>query len=158
MQDVNPSAGGRHVVDYEMDDTVLADSMEHFKALGNRTRDEILTLLSERAATITQLAKVLGKPKGSVGYHVKVLEDAGLIRVVRTNRVRAMTEKYYGRVARTIVFDAVKEDDPLFMLNDARREARFVEGEPLPHTTPPSSIRTSRSRTPGSARCVPAVD
>jgi hypothetical protein len=34
---------------------------------------------------------------------VKVLEQAGLIRVVRTRKVRALTEKYYGRVARLFV-------------------------------------------------------
>lgn len=133
QEDGTPSSG--HVVDYEMDDTIQADTPKQYRALGNRTRDQILTLLSERAATITQLAGVLDKPKGSVGYHVKVLEDAGFIRVVRTNKVRAMTEKYYGRVGRTIVFGGAKEDDPFFMLNDALREATVVEGEALPMFT-----------------------
>ena len=32
-----------------------------------------------------------------------MLEKAGLIRVVRTRKVRALTEKYYGRVARLFV-------------------------------------------------------
>lgn len=122
-------------MDYEMDETVRADTPEQYKALGNRTRDQILALLSERAATITQLAAALDKPKGSVGYHVKVLAEAGFIRVVRTNKVRAMTEKYYGRVGRTIVFGGAKEDDPFFMLNDALREATAVEGEALPMFT-----------------------
>jgi DNA-binding transcriptional ArsR family regulator len=122
-------------VDYEMDETVRADTPEQYKALGNRTRDQILALLSERAATITQLAAALDKPKGSVGYHVKVLAKAGFIRIVRTNKVRAMTEKYYGRVGRTIVFGGAKEDDPFFMLNDALREATAVEGEALPMFT-----------------------
>lgn len=52
-------------------------------------------------------------PKGTVGHHLKVLEKAGLIRVVRTRQVRAMTEKYYGRVARLFelkgVDDAAKD-------------------------------------------------
>lgn len=60
-------------------------------------------LLRERAASITELAEVLSSPKGTVGHHVKVLERAGLIRVVRTRKVRALTEKYYGRVARLFV-------------------------------------------------------
>jgi hypothetical protein len=41
---------------------------------------------------------------------VKVLEQAGLIRVVATRRVRALTEKYYGRVARLFV---LQSDDTL---------------------------------------------
>lgn len=37
-----------------------------------------------------------------MNYHVKALVDAGLLRVVRTRRVRAMEERYYGRTARTM--------------------------------------------------------
>lgn len=48
-------------------------------------------------------------PKGTVGHHLKVLEKADLVRVVRTRQVRALTEKYYGRVARLFV---LKSTDP----------------------------------------------
>jgi hypothetical protein len=43
-----------------------------------------------------------------------VLEEANLIRVVRTRKVRAMTERYYGRLARLyrIVADEVEPYDP----------------------------------------------
>ena len=60
-------------------------------------------MLRERAASTSELATVLEAPKGTVGHHLKVLEAAGLIRVVRTRKVRALTEKYYGRVARLFV-------------------------------------------------------
>lgn len=126
------SAQSQHTLDYELADAVRADTPEQLRALGNETRDQILTLLSERAATTSQIAEALGKPKGSVGYHMKVLEQAGFIRIVRTNKVRAMTEKYYGRTARTIVFGGGHKDDPFFMLDDARRQAMAIEGEPLP--------------------------
>jgi len=49
-------------------------------------------------------------PKGTVGHHVKVLEKADLVRVVRTRQVRALTEKYYGRVARLFV---LRSADPV---------------------------------------------
>jgi hypothetical protein len=39
-----------------------------------------------------------------------VLESAGLVRVVRTRKVRALTEKFYGRVARLFV---LKSDEAL---------------------------------------------
>ena len=48
-------------------------------------------LLREQARSITELADELDVPTGTVGHHVKVLEDAGLVRVVRTRRVRAVT-------------------------------------------------------------------
>ena len=75
-------------------------SEEQIRAVADSTRRRILSLLRERAASTTELAEALGQPKGTVGHHVKVLEDARLIRVVRTRKVRALTEKYYGRLAR----------------------------------------------------------
>jgi hypothetical protein len=40
-----------------------------------------------------------------------VLEAAGLVKVVRTRRVRAMTESFYGRVARLYVLKSA-DDKP----------------------------------------------
>ncbi|MGH3134251.1 MAG: ArsR/SmtB family transcription factor [Gaiellaceae bacterium] len=73
------------------------------RALADPLRSKIVTLLRQRAASTTELAAALGTPKGTVGHHLKVLERAGLIHVVRTRKVRALTEKYYGRVARLFV-------------------------------------------------------
>lgn len=56
-----------------------------------------------------QLARALDIPKGTVGHHLKVLERAGLVRVVHTRQVRAVTEKFYGRTARLFLFEA---EDP----------------------------------------------
>lgn len=96
---------GRRKPDYEfLDDLLAVREPEQFKAVGDPTRSRIISLLSERAATTSQLAAALGQPKGSVGHHLKVLERAGLIRVVRTRQVRAITEKYYGRTARLFEF------------------------------------------------------
>ncbi len=38
-----------------------------------------------------------------------MLEAAGLVRVVRTRRVRALTESFYGRVARLFVIKSTDE-------------------------------------------------
>lgn len=109
-----------HTLDYEAEEAVVVSSSDQLKAVADETRTDILHLLSERAATVSQLAEALEKPKGTIGYHAKVLEDAGLIRVVRTNKVRAMTEKYYGRTGRTVVFaETPKPDDPMWFVNDA---------------------------------------
>lgn len=98
----------RNKPDYELDDVLEVREPEQFKAAGNPMRQRIISLLSERAATTSQLAEALGQPKGSVGHHLKVLEKAGLIRVVRTRQVRAITEKYYGRTARFFEFGVVE--------------------------------------------------
>jgi len=83
---------------------------EQLKALAGGLRARIVMLLRERAASTTELAEALGVPKGTAGHHLKVLERAGLIRVVATRRVRAVTEKYYGRVARLFVLKTDESD------------------------------------------------
>jgi DNA-binding transcriptional ArsR family regulator len=90
------------VPDYDLAPSVAADRPAQWKALADPTRSAILHLVLERAATTTELATALGRPKGSVDHHLKVLERAGLVRVVRTRQVRAVTERFWGRTARTI--------------------------------------------------------
>lgn len=86
--------------DYTLDESLDLTTPEQLKALGDSTRQKILAFLGQQSATTKQLAEALGQPKGTIGHHLKVLQEAGLIRVVRTRLVRAITEKYYGRVAR----------------------------------------------------------
>jgi DNA-binding transcriptional ArsR family regulator len=87
--------------DYQLAPTLQFETAEQYKALFDETRIQIVDLLLERAATIKELSDTLEKPKGTIGHHVSALEDAGLIRVVRTKMVRAIEAKYYGRTART---------------------------------------------------------
>ena len=68
--------------------------------MGHPLRTTILGLLHERAATVTELAIAVERPKSTVAHHVKVLTEAGLVQVVRTRRVRAIEERFYGRTAR----------------------------------------------------------
>src|SRR5207237_5961865 len=90
--------------DYEAVDVLVVREHEQLRALGDDLRSKIVVLLRERAASTTELAEKLGLPKGTVGHHVKVLEKAGLIRVVRTRQVRALTESYYGSNSRLFLF------------------------------------------------------
>src|SRR5262245_66542204 len=90
------------VPDYELPESVVADQPHQLKAMGDRTRMAILDLVLERAASVTELAGALQKPKSTVAHHVDVLRRAGLLRVVRTRQVRAVTEAFYGRTGRTI--------------------------------------------------------
>ena len=91
--------------DYELAEQLVVDSAEQHRALGNLTRHRILGLLLDRAMTGAQLAESLGVLKGSVSFHLRTLERAGLVRVVRTRPVRGVTERYYGRTARRFELD-----------------------------------------------------
>src|SRR6476661_6280988 len=86
--------------DYELAERIALTRPDQVKALSHPLRTTILGLLHERAATVTELATAVGRPKSTIAHHVKVLADAGLVRVVRTRRVRAVEERFYGRTAR----------------------------------------------------------
>lgn len=90
----------RSVPDYELADTVELTTAEQVRAISDPLRTTLLGLLHERAATVTELATAVGRPKSTVAHHVKVLADAGILQVVRTRRVRAIEERFYGRAAR----------------------------------------------------------
>lgn len=104
--------------DYELDDVLVVEEPNQLRALADPFRGRIITLLRQRAASTTELAGALATPKGTVGHHLKALEKAGLVRVVRTRKVRALTEMYYGRVARLFV---LKTDES--MPDDLKRGA-----------------------------------
>jgi DNA-binding transcriptional ArsR family regulator len=86
--------------DYELADRLALTRPEQVKALSHPLRNTILGLLHERAATVSELAAAVERPKSTVAHHVKALANAGLLQVVRTRRVRAIEERFYGRTAR----------------------------------------------------------
>src|SRR4029450_11785435 len=88
------------VPDYELDDKIELNTAAQLRALADPLRSMILALLLERAGTVTELVSAIGRPKSTVAHHVAVLVDAGMLKVVRTRRVRAIDERYYGRTAR----------------------------------------------------------
>jgi DNA-binding transcriptional ArsR family regulator len=92
----------QQIPDYDLDEIVVVTAPEQLRALADPLRATLLELLLERAATVTEMAQAVDRPKSTVAYHVNLLVDAGLFRVVRTRRVRAIEERFYGRVARTI--------------------------------------------------------
>ncbi len=87
---------------HELADRLVLTRADQVRALGHPLRTTILGLLTERAASVAELALATGRPKGTVAHHVGVLHAAGLLQVVRTRRVRAVEERFYGRAARTV--------------------------------------------------------
>jgi DNA-binding transcriptional ArsR family regulator len=102
------------IPDYDLVEKMVITAPAQLRAIADPLRDTILDLLLERAATVSELATAVGRPKSTVAHHVNVLVDAGMLRVVRTRRVRAIDERSYGRTARVFYVGVVNRpgEDP----------------------------------------------
>jgi DNA-binding transcriptional ArsR family regulator len=102
------------IPEYELADRIVVTAPAQLRALADPLRAVILDLLLERAATVAELAAAVQRPKSTVAHHVNVLVEAGMLRVVRTRRVRAIDERYYGRTARVFYVGVVNRpgEDP----------------------------------------------
>ncbi|MEV6367644.1 helix-turn-helix domain-containing protein [Micromonospora musae] len=114
----------------ELPETFHVTTHEQLRAVSNLTRHRIMAVLRFEPATITQIAERVGLAKGSSSYHVRLLERAGLVRVVRTRKVRGVTERYYTMAARSIVLPDPGEGGPDVLMRHAVAdlEASPVEG------------------------------
>ena len=136
------------VPDYELDDVVDAESPAQLKAIADPLRSQILDLVLERAATVTELAAALDRPKSSIAYHVDTLVDVGMLKVVRTRKVRAIEERFYGRVGRTIMIGEGSLPDgtePRNFLAVAQSELAVDEPKQMSSTLRHARIPTERA-------------
>lgn len=119
------------IPDYDLDEMLVITEPKQLRALADPVRGTLLELLLERAATIGELATAVGRPKSTVDYHVNFLVDAGLLRVVRTRKVRAIEERFYGRVARTLYIGALdRPEDKAVAVSINSLAAAAKEAEP----------------------------
>jgi DNA-binding transcriptional ArsR family regulator len=107
----SPVNGNPSPSDYDLADRIALTEPSQVKAISHPLRTTILGLLHERAATVSELAAALERPKSTVAHHVKVLNEAGLVQVVRTRRVRAIEERFYGRTARMFYVGVERSPD-----------------------------------------------
>jgi DNA-binding transcriptional ArsR family regulator len=75
------------------------------KSLAHELRAEILAILNERMASPNELAKELDEGLSQVSYHVKVLKDYGVIRLIKTEPRRGAVEHYYRATSRAYLTD-----------------------------------------------------
>jgi len=76
----------------------------HYKALGHPVRHRIVNVLRQRPATLGQMASAMGLAKGTIAFHVRVLREAGLVRLAGTQHVRGGTEQYFALVSQGFKF------------------------------------------------------
>lgn len=90
----------------------LKISVEQSKLLGNALRIKIISLLLDKPKTAKQVSDLLGNSPGSVHYHIKKLNDGGLIELVKTKEVGGIVEKYYKAKSKWFSPDSTDIIDP----------------------------------------------
>ena len=80
-------------------------TLKQLKAITDPLRLRLVEVFIQREATTKQAADILREKPTKLYHHVQNLEDAGLVRLVRTRRNRGTVEKYYRAVAEDFVVD-----------------------------------------------------
>jgi DNA-binding transcriptional ArsR family regulator len=131
-------------------DIVIFDNPERLKAVLNKLSWEILKLLSEKEMYPMEIAEKLGIHEQKVYYHIKRLAKAGLIEVVKEERKKGATAKFYKatspsfgvelpfgyRRIRAFSTSSVDEKMKEFLnpfIKDGIFDAKIVVGSPDPH-------------------------
>lgn len=77
----------------------VVNDLETLKVLADPLRIQLIELVTHQARTVKQVAADLDMPPTKLYYHIKQLEEHGLIRVVGTRIVSGILEKQYQAVA-----------------------------------------------------------
>lgn len=82
------------------------------KALAHPMRLQILSVLEQRTASPKQIAEEIDQPLTHVSYHVRQLQQFGVIRLVSTRQVRGAIEHHYRMDARPSISDEAWREAP----------------------------------------------
>jgi DNA-binding transcriptional ArsR family regulator len=96
----------------------LVEDADGLRAALGPLRRAVLERLREPASA-TEVALALGVPRQRVNYHVRALEQAGLVELVEERRRRGCTERVMRATARAFVVD------PEVLSNSAEPASRF---------------------------------
>src|SRR5579871_4723756 len=111
----------------ELPARVSITTFEQFKAISEPVRTRILGIIQNQPATAKQLADRLGATPGAIGHHLRVLEEAGLAKVVARRLVRGIVASYYTRTARIFTYELPEDvkggvSSALDIMDTARNE------------------------------------
>lgn len=70
------------------------------EAVAHPLRSRCLTILADRVASPSEIARELGRDVGTVGYHIRALAEADLVEEIGNRQVRGAVEHYYRAVVR----------------------------------------------------------
>ncbi|HUN22589.1 MAG TPA: winged helix-turn-helix domain-containing protein [Anaerolineales bacterium] len=107
------------------------------RAISTPLRLKLLENLAEKPYTVKQLGELLGMDASRLYYHISQLEKAGIVKVVSTQQVGNLVEKYYQTTSHTFTIapDLLHQMDPtgtqtirsaIAILNTAREELQAI--------------------------------
>ena len=73
------------------------------KALNHPVRVKALTILTEKIASPKEIAEQIEVPLSNVSYHVRVLDELGLVEIVEEESVRGSVAHFYKAVERPLI-------------------------------------------------------
>lgn len=73
------------------------------KALNHPIRVKALTILTERIASPKEISEQIDMPLSNVSYHVRVLDELGLIEIMEEESVRGSVAHFYKAVERPLI-------------------------------------------------------
>lgn len=73
------------------------------KALNHPVRVRALTILTERIASPKEISEQIDAPLSNVSYHVRVLDELGLIEIMEEESVRGSVAHFYKAVERPLI-------------------------------------------------------
>ena len=93
----------------ELPRSLIINTVQQLKAISDPVRSRILGIIQKQPATAKQIADRLGATPGAIGHHLRVLEEAGLAKIVARRLVRGIVANYYTRTARIFTYDLPRE-------------------------------------------------
>jgi DNA-binding transcriptional ArsR family regulator len=87
-------------------------SLDELRATAHPIRLRLLSLVTGAAMSAAEAARELELSQASASYHFRVLERAGLVRVVETVKLRGGEAKRYRHESSARPFDVVTSVDP----------------------------------------------
>ncbi len=81
------------------------DDLDTLRIITDPLRFQIIEILDREPLSVNQVAEKMGLSASRLYYHIKLLEEHGLIQVVDTRRINNIIEKFYWLTAEDIDFD-----------------------------------------------------
>jgi predicted transcriptional regulator len=82
------------------------------KGLSHPVRVECLTVLTKQVASPRELSELLDHDLSNISYHVRTLDELGLIELVKEESVRGAVAHYYKAVERPLISESEWEQIP----------------------------------------------